>query len=153
MNGNYKAGEALTGTGEAGDRIGDAAGYLAYSPSGVSRNSMAIMPMVMSPGWRVSVGTPAAIGLILMKGGSSGSAQISSRLLPNHRLILSMRLQLPAERALHLAPQGLGDQRAERYPAPGAKASGKVARSRAAVSSGGADQTASLNISTSMSPA
>jgi hypothetical protein len=53
-----------------------------------------MIPMVISPGWRLSVGT--ADGLILMKGGSSGSAQMTCRLLPNQRLILSMRHNYPA---------------------------------------------------------
>jgi hypothetical protein len=69
--------------------------YSGYS-SGVLRNSRAIIPIVISPGWIVSVGIAAAMGLILMKGGSSGSAQITCRLLPNHRLILSMQQGLPA---------------------------------------------------------
>lgn len=66
--------------------------YTTYcgSSSGVARNSLAIIPMVMSPGWMVSVGTSAAMGLILTKGGSAGSAQTTCRLFPNHRLILSM---------------------------------------------------------------
>ena len=67
--------------------------YSGYS-SGVSRNSLVIMPMVMSPGWSVLVGT--AVGLILIKGGSSGSAQTTCRLLPNQRLILTMCDGLPA---------------------------------------------------------
>ncbi len=67
-----------------------ACGAYCGSSSGMLRNSLAIIPIVMSPGWMVSVGVAAAIGLTLMKGGSSGSAQITCRLLPNHRLTLSM---------------------------------------------------------------
>ena len=59
------------------------------SSSGRSRNSLAMMAMVMSPGWRPSV-EPTAMGLTLMKGGSSGSAQMTCRRLPNHCLIRSM---------------------------------------------------------------
>ena len=66
--------------------------YSGYS-SGVSRNSLVIMPMVMSPGWSVSVGT--AVGLILIKAGSSGSAQTTCCRLPNQRLILTMRQDYP----------------------------------------------------------
>src|ERR1700721_2612114 len=51
------------------------------------------MPMVMSPGWSVGVGT--AVGLILIKGGSSGSAQTTCRRLPNQRLILTMPQDYP----------------------------------------------------------
>ena len=42
----------LTGPGTIEPVTGNGApaGYLGYSPSGVSRNSLAIMPMVMSPG-------------------------------------------------------------------------------------------------------
>jgi len=69
--------------------------YYEYS-SGVSRNSLAIIPIVMSPGWMASVGSAVAMGLILTKGGSSGSAQMTCRLLPNHCLILSMWQELPA---------------------------------------------------------
>jgi hypothetical protein len=63
--------------------------YRGYS-SGMSRNSLAIIPMVMSPGWRASVGTAA--GLILINGGSSGSAHMTCCLLPNHRLILILNM-------------------------------------------------------------
>jgi len=69
-------------------------GYGGYS-SGASRNSRAMMPMVMSPGWRVAVGLAVAIGLIFTNGGSSGSAQMTCRRLPNHCLILSMKRDYP----------------------------------------------------------
>jgi len=51
----------------------------------------------MSPGWMVSAGIAAAIGLSLTKGGSIGSAQITCRFFPNHRLILSMQQDYPNE--------------------------------------------------------
>jgi hypothetical protein len=41
-----------------------------------------------------SDGIAAAIGLILTKGGSTGSAQMSCRFFPNHRLILSLILNI-----------------------------------------------------------
>lgn len=49
----------------------------------------------------MSVGVAVAMGFTLMNGGSSGSAQTTCRRLPNHCLILSMRLGLPARRGLH----------------------------------------------------
>jgi hypothetical protein len=79
--------------------LGRHAADQSYS-SGISRNSLAISPMVMSPGCMASVGT--AVGLILIKGGSSGSVQITCRLLPTHRLILSMQPRLPRLSCLHL---------------------------------------------------
>ena len=54
-----------------------------------------MIPMVMSPGWMTSVGADVAMGLILTKGGSSGSAQMTCRRLPNHSLILSMPRDYP----------------------------------------------------------
>ena len=53
-----------------------ASAALSYSTSssGRARNSLAMIAMVVSPGWRSSV-EPTAMGLTLMNGGSSGSAQ------------------------------------------------------------------------------
>ena len=67
------------------------------------------------------VGTAA--GLILINGGSSGSAHgPARRLLPNHRLILILNMQqeLPAKSDLHLAHGETCTGYAARFPAPDA---------------------------------
>jgi hypothetical protein len=68
----------------------------------------------------VLVGTAA--GLILINGGSSGSAHTTCRLLPNHRLILILNMQqeLPAKSDLHLAHGETCTGYAARFPAPDA---------------------------------